>query len=94
MKLLGLAPVLVALCACKKDGSSAGQAGAPVSPADTAPLQPALEAAPAPATPEPTTPDHETAVDPIGFDWGPPCRVPAVQDVDDDGKRARGHLAV
>jgi hypothetical protein len=49
---------------------------------DLPPLRPALEAAPAPATP----PKASTQV---GFDWGPPCRVPAVQDVEKKGKHVR-----
>lgn len=78
--------VVVALASCKSRGDRDATQSAlapPASAAELAPLRPALEAAPAPAT------DSPAAKQTIGFDWGPPCRVPTLQDVDHDGKRAR-----
>lgn len=87
-----LVSIAAALVGCKTDRdkqasgppSPAASSKAP-SPADLAPLRPALEAAPAPAGEESTSGEPVT----VGFDWGPPCRVPAIQDAEKDGARSR-----
>lgn len=80
-----LCVVVAALAACKSERDTKPTTAAPpASAADLVPLRPALEAAPAPPPADPAPPTQT-----IGFDWGPPCRVPALQDVDQDGKRAR-----
>jgi hypothetical protein len=76
--------IVAALAACKGERDAKPTAAPPpASATDLVPLRPALEAAPAP--PAATAAPTQT----IGFDWGPPCRVPALQDVEQEGKRAR-----
>ncbi len=72
--------LFVGVVGCNDRSSPGGKA----TPADVAPLAPALEGEPAPSGPSTVAPSA-----PVGFDWGPPCRVPAVQEIDDDGRRAR-----
>lgn len=82
-----IASVLGTLCACESGArkESPGRASAErPAPGDLAPLRPALEAAPAPAGGS----ADATPVT-IGFEWNPPCRVPAIQDVEKKGARAR-----
>lgn len=87
-----LVSIAAALVGCKADSDKAGSpspspaAGSQApSPADRGPLRPALEAAPAPNVEESASASPVT----VGFDWGPPCRVPAIQDAEKDGARSR-----
>jgi hypothetical protein len=74
---------VIAIAGCKERSKQASPAVAATSHATSRqPLKPSLEAETAPS-------DAPKTVLTIGFDWGAPCRVPAVQDVEKDGANVR-----
>lgn len=72
-----LLALLVVVPACSREPAAAA-------PAPPAALRPPLEPDPAPPSPGDPPPPGE-----VRFDWGPPCRVPAIQDLEQDGRHAR-----